>query len=207
MNSMVFPKRQPAQPEMASQVSPEMALADELIERVAKLVSMNVPNRQIAAASGIHADKIAEIIKLPKVQEKIQILTVEQLEETEVVNQGWDTVESEAVGTVLEQLRAVPDPDYALRAAAVANRAQRRGIVNETITGKTSAVAVIELSAVFIEKLQTMQIGMDAINTNAKRIDSLNVQDTQHLFQDTGKMNIDDLFGSKQVTVEGEVIE
>ena len=208
MNSITFPKQTVSAPAAADVFQDDMALAEAVVDRIAKLVVMKVPYRQIAMAVGINPNKIEAVCKLPKVQAQVQILTVAELEENSLVNEGWDAVEQEAIGTVLQQLKVSPDADFALRAAATANKAQRRGgNSRETMQAKSTTTAVIELSAVFIEKLQTMQIGMEAINVNAKRIDTLNVQDTQHLFRDTGKVSIDDLFGAGNVTVDGEVID
>ena len=208
MNSITFPKQTVSAPAVADVFQDDMALAEAVVDRIAKLVVMKVPYRQIAMAVGINPNKIESVCKLPKVQAQVQILTVADIEENALVDSGWDAVEQEAIGTVLEQLKVSPDADFALRAAAAANRAQRRGGNNrETMAAKTTTTAVIELSAVFIEKLQTMQIGMDAINVNAKRVDTLNVQDTQHLFRDTGKVSVDDLFGADSVTVDGEMID
>lgn len=72
--------------------------------------------------------------------------------------QGWDTVENEALATVLAHVRSVPDADYALKVAMVANKAQRRQAGNmqqRVITGQNGVLpVVIHLNPTYVQALQ-----------------------------------------------------
>lgn len=179
---------------MLEMTASDIELQEALITRIAKLVTMNVAHKQIAVATGVSATIISDVIANPKVVQKVQEITTADIEQQDLVNRGWDGIEEAALGTVLETLQATPDPDYALRAAALANKAQRRGSGNEPINGKTSTTATIELNAVFIERLQTITIGIHKISEDAKRVDTLDVQQTQELFHESNKNPLDDLF-------------
>lgn len=179
-------------------------ISDSLFDRIAKLVSMEVPARQISMATGVSSTKIAEVIGNQEVVKRVEKIATENLEKADLVNTGWDAVEEEALGTVLEQLQVNQDKEFALKAAAVANKAQRRGNGNQSISDRPNATATIELNIAYIEKLQTMSIEMPLINKNAKRVDTLNVQDTQHLFRATGEKSIDEIFDT--VTIDSEAM-
>jgi len=129
----------------------------ELIERVARFIAMGVPTAQIASACGLTPERVATLEKTEVVRDIVAGLQTEQLEQHELLMRGWDAVESEAVGSVLTHLRANPDPDYALRAAAVANKAVRHngtqtqpGVINVD----KAAVATIVLSNQYIVQLK-----------------------------------------------------
>jgi len=177
----------------------DIELKDTLINRIAKLVTMNVSHRQIAAATGVNVNKISNIIANSKVVEKVQALTVANIEQNDLVNRGWDGVEEQAVATVLEQLEARPDAEYALKAAATANKAQRRGSDSAIIDGKTSVTAVIELNSVFIEKLQMMAVGIGEINKESKRVNTLDVQQTETLFRNVQENPLANLFETGEI--------
>jgi len=180
-------------------------LRQTLFTRVARLFVMQTPHVQIAAATGLTVKKVEELEGHEEVRAIIQTLQTADLEQAAVVNEGWDLIEEEALGTVLQQVRQVScDKDYALKAATLANKAQRRGNAHSPINGKVNTMAVITFNTTFIEKLQTMSVGMEAIDANAKRVDTLDVESTQNLFKDHGTQTVDDLFARHGVTVDME---
>jgi hypothetical protein len=105
----------------------QIEIRQELFSRIAKYEIMEVPDGQIARALGLNEKRLQQIRELPDYQAVVERLQIEALEQAQTLNQGWDAVEDEALGTVLETLRANPDPEFALRAAAMANKAVRRG--------------------------------------------------------------------------------
>ena len=75
-----------------------------------------------------------------------------------------------------------PDPEFALRAAALANKAQRKSVNGDrSIDANRTATATITLGVAFIEKLQTMSIGREGFERNARRIDALPIKDAEQL--------------------------
>ena len=127
-----------------------------LFEKIAKMELMGVPRVDIADTVGLsesrHSQLFADDDGFKRVYGEVSIAEYEKFS---TLNDGWDTVESLAVVAVMTQLQQVPDPDYALRAAALANKAQRRGVFNRPI-GVTSGQrkTTINLNASFVDKLQ-----------------------------------------------------
>jgi hypothetical protein len=131
------------------------AMALELIERVAKMVVYEVPHAQIAQALGLDEDRVKQIVAMEVCKDRVQQFAMDTIERSETLNDAWDMIEAESAGIVLQQLRVNPDADLALRAANIANKAQRRGtFANKPIEGNAGARAVIELHATYVDKLQ-----------------------------------------------------
>lgn len=126
------------------------------LQKVAKLVLANVPQNQIAAACGVTEGRISQLINMPEYKNIEQELAVQKIEENELINQGWDGVEALGVKHTLIALKNNPDDDFALRAAIVANKAIRRGSINnKPINPQSAGVrAIIHLNPTFVDKLQ-----------------------------------------------------
>lgn len=166
------------------QMDNQIELRQELFSRIAKYEIMEVPDGQIVRALGLKDDKrLQQIRELPDYQAMVERLQIEALEQAQTLNQGWDAVEDEALGTVLETLRANPDPEFALRAAAMANKAVRRGNRgNQALPGGAVAATVINLSTTFVQRLQQLNLqvnypagvaGGASNDANGKRVDTL----------------------------------
>lgn len=174
-----------------------LSLQEQLLDRVAKLVAMNVSQKQIAQACGLSEARISQVVDTDKFRQRLAELQSEDLEQSDTLNRGWDALEEFAMGHVLEAMQANPDPEFALRVANSANKAQRRGgLGNAPINGKTNATAVINLNMAFVTKLQeTVQLGQRAIDMNAKRVDALPLQDAETLLHtDTFQTEINEIF-------------
>ncbi len=125
------------------------------VEKVAKMVLANVPQNQIAAACGVSEGMISQVINTTEYKTIEQVLAVEKFEESQLINQGWDSVEALGVKTTIMALQNNPEPDFALRAAVVANKAIRRGTHNQNPIPQSAGVrAVIHLNPTFVNKLQ-----------------------------------------------------
>lgn len=157
-----------------------------LLQRIAQLTAMDVPQDQIAAACGLSVSRISQLASLPEVQQQVKEIISNRIEQFDTLNRGWDAVEEEAISTVIQALRANPDPDYALRAAAVANKASRRGgMAGMATINAQAANATINLKQVFIHKLQQLVTDNSRtfdINTQ-KRVDILPLQETESLLR------------------------
>ena len=162
-----------------------LSLQEQMLDRVAKLVAMDVSQKQIAQACGLTEGRISQIVDTEKFKTLLAEIKSEDLEQTDTLNRGWDSIEEHAMGHVLEAMAANPDPEFALRVASQANKAQRRGgLGNVPIDGRANATAVINLNMAFVTKLQeTVEIGQRAIDINAKRVDALPLQEAEHLLQ------------------------
>lgn len=176
----------------------------QLVVRVAQLLAMDVPHKQIAAACGLSESRISQLVATEDVQRKVQELLAERIDQIDTLNSGWDAVEEEALGTVLQSLRANPDPDFALRAASLANRATRRGgYGQQPIAGHSTASATINLKAVFVEKLQQMNVERQEIvrrhsdcngADHRKKVNALPIAQTEALLQPKTQRDIADIF-------------
>lgn len=135
-----------------------MELERAKLEKMARMALFDVPEVQIAKAVGL--PDIADIIVSPEYKNILAEISTTYFEQNQQLNDGWNSVEALALGTVIDNLQWSKDPDFALRAAMLANKAQRRGdIAQQPINGQAGARAVINLTANFIQKLQ--QFGME----------------------------------------------
>lgn len=125
------------------------------VEKIAKMVMANVPQNQIAAACGVSESRISQLMETNEYKSIEQEVAVLKFEESQLINQGWDSVEAMGVKSTIIALRNNPDPEFALKAAVVANKAIRRGTFNNNPIPQSAGVrAVIHLNPVFVDKLQ-----------------------------------------------------
>ena len=127
----------------------------------------DVPEAQIAKAVGL--PDITEAFELTEYKEILARISTEYFEQNQQLNDGWNSVEAMALTTVINNLEWSKDPDYALRAAMLANKANRRGdVTQQPINGQAGARAVFHLTANFIEKLQ--HFGKEHSNGDAAKV-------------------------------------
>ena len=125
-------------------------------EKIANLMALEVPQKQIAIAVGLSDGRISQIKDDPEFQELFAAKVVENAERHGILNDGWDAVEAQALSIVNANLGWNKNPDFALRAAMVANKAQRRGQLNTgpSIAAQAGARVILNLNPQFINKLQ-----------------------------------------------------
>lgn len=124
-------------------------------QKIARMALHEVPNRQIAMAMNLSDSRITQIMQEEEFRQVLADVSAEVFESQQIMNQSWDAVENIAVNHVFEALQHNPDPEFALKAAAVANRANRRGQLNhQPLQGNAGVRAVLQLNATFVEKLQ-----------------------------------------------------
>lgn len=141
-----------------------MELERAKLEKMARMALFDVPEVQIAKALGL--SDIADIIVSEEYKSILSDISTEYFEQNQQLNDGWNSVEALALGIVVTNLSWSKDPDFALRAASMANKARRRGdVTQQPINGQAGARAVINLTANFIQKLQ--QFGMEKTDTAA----------------------------------------
>ena len=138
------------------------------LEKIARMALSGITQDDIGKVFQVSGSYISQVMALPEYQLKEQEIATVRFEEQDTLNRGWDAVEAKGVSVALAHLRAAPDPEFALKAAAVANRASRRGSVhhntpiNPTGAGPRS---VINLNATFVQKVQNnFQIDLDKKN-------------------------------------------
>jgi hypothetical protein len=167
-------------------------------ERIARMHLMEVPLKQIAAVCNLSESRISQIIESDENYAGVQSeIAASVIESQGILNQSWDMVESLGVNAVFEALRHNPDPDFALRAAAIANRANRRGGNQAIPVGQAGVRAVITLNATFAERLQQnfqVNTGSMAELPEKKATNFLSSGSVEKLLAN-GKEKLDNVFG------------
>jgi len=183
---------------------------DEIIERIAGLVVSQVSQEEIAKIFGVSQERISQLLQMPTFIKIIEAKKKELGLQYEETNNLIDGVEKLAWEKVHKHLNFGADADYALRAAMVANKANRKGgmLGNAALSADQGGRAIITLNQTFITKLT--QIGKEAATEiqaatsksvkllptqdNRKTIDIANPAEIEKLL-DPQKPKIDNAFG------------
>jgi hypothetical protein len=151
-----------------------------LLEKLASMYAMEVPQKQMAMAVGLSEGRISQIVATAVFQEKVSAIVAQRFEDNKILNEGWDGVEAQALSIVSANLQWNKDPDFALRAASLANKAVRRGQFAQpsapigTVSG---ARVVIQLGGAFVAKLQ---VGDTAGNVSEGVAGRVGVPEIEH---------------------------
>lgn len=186
------------------------ALDKARYEKIANMMVMGVAQTQIAEVMSISEGRISQLLQedeFKKILEEKMLLRQVEMQE---INQGWDDVETKALRIVQDNLKHNKNPDFALKAAMVANRANRRGGNggNAPLPAAMGERVLIKLQGTFINKL--MNVGgvpvtqaslRDLINSSQqKRVNLLAPGQVKKLLQDE-KEN-EDNFDPQMVVLE-----
>jgi hypothetical protein len=141
-----------AAPATASAPAP----ADQkIMDKIAKLHIAGVRDEDICDVMGMEPEVLESVFLHAEFKRLLGRLTIEKLEQDELLNGGWDTVEALAVNAVIKNLSLMPDPKYALAAAQVANKAQRRSsVAPKLITPQNGQRFQIRLEQIFVNGMQ-----------------------------------------------------
>lgn len=124
-------------------------------DKIARMALFDIPQTQIAKAVGLSDSRISQIVETEEYKTVLSAISIEYFERNQQLNDGWQSVEALALGTVVDNLAWNKDPDFALRAAMIANKAQKRGeTAKQPIDAQAGARAVFHLTQNFIQKLQ-----------------------------------------------------
>ena len=129
---------------------------DERFLRIARMQEQGVSDEDLARIFGIAPEKMVEILQSEEYKQAASQAILEEFDKQSILNKGWDGIEEYAMSTVLTTLQSPhPDPDYALKAASVANKATRRGKhSNEPIQVAQNLTSIIQLHAEYVGNLQ-----------------------------------------------------
>lgn len=138
----------------------EIEMTYEQLEKIVLLKVSNVPDDQIARGFGFSEKWLTELYETEEYKECFRSHFEKQVEELDAVNKGWDGIEATALKRLNDELRSnFLDPEFALKIAAVANKAQRRNLIgNKPIEAERRGTAVIYIKGNFVEKMQTLQV-------------------------------------------------
>lgn len=129
---------------------------DERMLKLARMVEQGVPEKELAGIFSVSGEQLSTVLASEPYLAAVAHVQNEAFDKRQLLNNGWDGIEEFALTTVLGYLQGpTPDPDYALKAAALANKAERRGKhVNEPIVVQPNMQSVIQLNAQYVGKLE-----------------------------------------------------
>lgn len=149
-----------------------MSLMDITHESLTRTLSREVPEVYVIVAKhtvlGMDEDTIREVIGCDKAEldlvlndplyrEVRQIIGAAQLDSVVDLTTGWDKLEQHAVTNLVDRVKVSRDPDFLLKVAAVANKAQRRhsqGKEQGILDPNSGGVRRISLTTRLVERYQ-----------------------------------------------------
>lgn len=98
----------------------------EVFVVIAKHSVLGMDDDTIREVIGCEKAELGEILNDPLYREVRLIIGAAQAESTIDLTTGWDKLEQHAVTNLVNRVKVSQDPDFLLKVAAVANKAQRR---------------------------------------------------------------------------------
>lgn len=168
-------------------------LQEQILERLLRFALMGVPETQICHALGLDKERVQMLLQSAAFQARMIAAIEATSSESKTINDAWQALEGDALDNLLQHMKRNNDPEFALKVAATANKAMRRGVGDSRVINPVSGAmqAVINLPAIFVEKLQMIadnpqnlnfQIG-GRLNAQAKRQDAMPASEVTTLFQ------------------------
>lgn len=97
-------------------------LTMDQVTRIASMTLAGVPDDQVLQVYPMKQEELAELRELDEYKEEFAKLAEKQVS----ISQGWNELEEKSLFHLKSIMETRPDPDFALRVAAVANKAVRR---------------------------------------------------------------------------------
>jgi hypothetical protein len=130
-------------------------IADAKIEKIVKLINYGATNAEIAQATGLEEAEIVQVRAMPAFIAKLADSAYEEFDNFTTMNDAWDKLEQMSLVNVLQVVEYNKDPDFNLKVAMLANKAQRRGLkTNKPIQATAPTRTVIVMNQQFVELLQ-----------------------------------------------------
>lgn len=162
--------------------------------KIAEMLASGVPQVQIAEVMDLSEGRISQIKESQEFRDIYEEVGGERLQRQQQFNEDWDGIEKRGLEIIAKHLKFGSDPDYALRVAAIANRAQRRGgLANHNLQAQGMGERVsIQMGVNFIKHIQNMSISRDeqtvkvmqnSVTGTVKKIDLAKPGEIKTLFQ------------------------
>lgn len=140
-----------------------MALAAQLgkgqLTKLANLVMFEQPMDVCASVMGLTEEEIKEILNTDAFKITKSEVMQEEFERQDILKQGWDSIEALALNHVVDLLTSEScDPDYALKAAMVANKAQKRQLPDRVLQQPVQGAIVLKLEQHFVQQINDGQV-------------------------------------------------
>lgn len=152
-------------------------------EKIARFEAMGVADEETCKVLGLTGEQLGQIRGDKRYLVIYGEICEEKLEKIDTFNRGWDAVEEKALERVLMKLEYGGDPEFALKAATLANRATRRPSNTKTLDASSSGQrASINLNQTFIMKLNENGITPKTIeNVKAKSQDFMGAHNVEKM--------------------------
>lgn len=180
------------------------SLAEEqakLEESFKELKVQGAPKQVIMDALGITEDDYTKLSSNQAIKDCVIKAEISKAKTSQVFDNNWDLVENLALKQVARELQTSPDPEYALKAAAVANKAIRRQREDARLamhqqaaqyntTVNANQIAILSLPKAFMQQLNSettasaskqIAIQRDAVS-QPKLMDSADVSKVKDAF-------------------------
>lgn len=146
-------------------------------EKLARMDHAGIAHIDIANAFGVSEGRISQIFATPEYKAALSSVQMQDFDKIDVLNRGWDSVEDLGVAKIIEVLQSpFVDEDYALKAAALANKALRRGKgLNNPLQVPSGQQTVVTLHATFVNQLQ------ESFVVEPRKVEELAKKDTNIL--------------------------
>lgn len=140
-----------------------LAEQEQLANQFKELRLQGAPKQVIMDALGLTEDDYSKFSSREDVKQAVITSETQRAQSNLTFDNNWDAVENLALQQVAKELSFSPDPEFALRAAAVANKAVRRRredaklaaqgalAVNQQVN--TNNIAILNLPKVFMQQL------------------------------------------------------
>ncbi len=133
-------------------------------EYVAHMELMGTPQISIASALQLSEGRISQILAEEEYQVvKAQIASKDYLDRKEV-RDNWENMELVATRNVLATLKYNKDPDYNLRVAIMANKADKRGHNVTPIQAQQGMRASVNLPTIYVQNIQNNGGNLQVVN-------------------------------------------
>lgn len=183
-----------------------MAVADlDKWEKIAGMLAVGVPDVQIADVVGISVGRITQLKSDEQFQQILEKKLIERAKEVNELNEGWDAVEKRALEIVQTSLKSNRNPDFALRAAMVANRATRRGgNGNVPLPTQMGERVLIQLKGTFVNRLQMLSASPEQVDNLQALLQDQQKQKRVNLLPpgQVKKLLLDEVENPQEVVVE-----
>lgn len=171
----------------------------EKLQKLARMELHGIAREQTAMALGVSESRISQVILTDEFLEHAQTVAGENFQQNELINKGWDGIEALGIKRVVQALQQDPEPEFALRAATFANKAQRRGgFTNQPISQAAGVRAIVQLNSTFVQKLQQ--------NFNIEKQDNSAMVENQKDSNFLGAKAVQDLLQRPQVEAKEDLI-
>ena len=145
-----------------------IAAQEQLAEQFKSLRSRGAPKPLIMEALGLTEDDYSKLSAREHVKSAVIKAELERTSASATFDSNWDKIEDMALKAVARELRSNPEPEFALKAAAVANKAVRRRREDARLAQQQASaitnignanIAILSLPKVFMNELvnQTSQ--------------------------------------------------